>query len=198
MVDAVGNTPNSVEKHANGDAIEQGITTYADGKYAVVYDGKTKLSVFLAQCSDRKKTYTQEEINNILVNADRQNDDIEYNGSRIDKLNTPLQAGDVIILDNNNVQTVNQYKQQLATEEKEKAKNDAIKAQEEKLAKMKKNNWSVGIGVTGAIATAGLLFVGWPWALGAAALTGITYAVRSRYNAVQEEKAKLEELKNQE
>lgn len=197
MVDAVGNTSNSVTRHANNEEIKQGITTFADGKHAVVYDGKTDLSVFLAKCNNGKK-YTQQEINNFLINADRQDDDIEYNGSRTDKLNAQLQAGDVIILDNNNVKSVNEYKQQLASEEKEKAKNDAIKAQEEKLAKMKKNNWSVGIGVAGAIATAGLAFVGWPWALGAAAVTGVTYLVRWRHNTVQEEKAKLEELTNQE
>ena len=202
--DPYGNTAESIRYHSDGSEIKDGITTFADGKHAVVYDGKSDISVFLNELTGKK--YSKSQINDFIDNADRQNDSIQYKATTVVKRNTPLEEGDVIILDEDNVQSVNKYKQQLATEEKENAKNEAIKAQEEKLAQMKKNNWSIGIGLVGGGISAGLGIaaiclasgpLGWA-ALGVAGVTGAIYAVRWRHNTIKEEKDKLEELKGQE
>ena len=191
--DPYGNTAESIKYHSDGSEIKNGITTFADpNMHAVVYDGTPDISVFLDKITGKK--YSEEQINEFIINADRQNDDIEYNGTRSEKLVAGLEVGDVIILDSNNVKKVNQYKLELKEKEQKEEINEKIKKQEEKIATMKKNAWSAGIGIAGVAATVGLAFVGWPWAVGAAALTGAVYGIRYVVNNFKEENAKLDEL----
>lgn len=191
--DPYGNTAESVRYHSDGSEIKNGITTFADpNMHAVVYDGTPDISVFLGNKTG--KQYSENQIKDFIANADRQDDDMQYNGTRSEKLVAGLEVGDVIILDPNNVKKVNQYKLELKEKEQKEEINKQIKDQKEKLAKMEKNAWSAGIGIAGVAATAGLAFIGWPWALGAAALTGVVYGIRYVVNNFKEENAKLDEL----